>query len=154
MSAALRFVYLLALAVWVGEVVFFSFGVAPTLFRHLGPAAAGEAVGAVFPRYYALGMASGGVALAGALALGRGAVAPGWWRLAALAIAIGLAATVWAGVVVHPQARRARPPAAADELAPPSEEFRRAHGLAVGLNGVALLGGLAGLACSAAALRH
>lgn len=154
MSAALRFVYLLALAIWVGEVVFFSFGVAPNLFRQLGPAAAGEAVGAVFPAYYAIGMASAGVALGGALALGRAAAAPRRWRIAALAIAIGLAATVWAGVVVQPRARRARPPAVAGELAPPSEEFRRAHGLAVVLNVVALVAGLAGLACSASALRH
>jgi hypothetical protein len=153
-SAALRFIYLLALAVWIGEVVFFSFGVAPTLFRQLGPVAAGEAVGAVFPRYYAMGMACAGVALVGALALGRGAAAAGRWRIAALAIAIGLAATVWAGLVVQPRARRARPAAIAGEFAPPSEEFRRAHSLAVTLNVVALLGGLVGLACSASALRH
>jgi hypothetical protein len=153
-SAALRFVYLLALAVWVGEVVFFSFGVAPNLFRQLGPAAAGEAVGAVFPAYYAIGMVSAGVALVGALALGRSAAAPGRWRIAALALALGLVATVWAGMVVQPRARRARPPAVAGELAPPSEEFRRAHNLAVGLNLVALLGGLAGLAFSSSALRH
>jgi Domain of unknown function (DUF4149) len=147
----LRFTFLLALAVWIGEVVFFSFGVAPALFQTLGPVAAGAAVGVIFPRYYAFGMASGALALVTAAVLAWRAASGWWWRLATLGIAIGLGATVYAGTVVHARARQAREGAAPSS--PPSEEFARAHRLAVTLNGVALLGSIAALACSAAALR-
>ena len=47
-------VYLLALAAWVGSIAFFSFGVAPILFRVLG---------ALFPRYYLWGTTAGAIAL-------------------------------------------------------------------------------------------
>ena len=151
MSGVLRFTFLLGLAVWVGAIVFFSFGVAPALFQTLGPLAAGAAVGVVFPRYYGFGMASGALALLSAVALAWRGGGGRRWRLASLAIAIGLAATVYAGTVVHARARQARETMTPG--GPPSEEFARAHRLAVRLNGVALLGSLTALACAAAALR-
>jgi hypothetical protein len=87
--------------------------------------------------------------------LGRQAALARWWTAAAIAIAIGLAATVYAGAVVHPHAQRVRAAAEARGEAPASvDEFRRAHGLAMILNSLALLGGLVGLGVSAAALRH
>ena len=49
MGHLLQFLELLAFALWLGAVVFFSFFVAPTLFRKLGPETAGQAVRAVFP---------------------------------------------------------------------------------------------------------
>ena len=68
---------------------------------------------------------------------------------------IGLAATLWAGTVVHPRARRLRAAMeAAGDDSPAAAEFRRLHGRAVALNGAALLAGVVGLGLSAAALRH
>ena len=110
-------------------------------------------VGAIFPRYYALGTAAGAVALACALVLARRATAAGWWTGTVVALALGLAATLWAGRVVHPRAQRLRVALQARGEAPAADPaFRRAHRTAVALNGVALLAGLVGL--SAAVLRQ
>jgi hypothetical protein len=153
--SVVRFLYLLALGVWIGEVVFFSFVVAPSVFGVLPSADAGRVVGAIFPRYYLLGGAAGTIALVCALVLGRQAAFARWWMAAALAIGVGLASTAYAGAVVHPHAQRVRAAAEARGEAPASvDEFRRAHGLAMILNSIALLAGLVGLGVSAAALRH
>ena len=155
MIGLVRFLYLLALALWVGEIVCFSFVVAPAVFGVLGPARAGDVVGAIFPRYYALGTAAGAVALACALVLARRAPATGPWAGAVLALALGLAATLWAGRVVHPRAQRLRDALQARGEAPAGDQaFRRAHRTAVALNGVTLLAGLVGLGLSAGALRQ
>ncbi len=77
--AWVRFLYLLALAVWVGEIVFFSFVVAPAVFGVLDGPRAGAVVSAIFPRYYALGATAGAVAVACAVVLARRATAGGWW---------------------------------------------------------------------------
>src|SRR4029077_14510230 len=100
--ALVRFVYLLALALWIGEIVFFSFVVAPGVFGVLEGPHAGAVVGAIFPRYYALGTVAGAVAIACAFVLARQATAAGWWTAAIVALALGLGATLWAGGVVHP----------------------------------------------------
>jgi uncharacterized membrane protein len=154
-SGVLRFVYLLALAVWIGEVVFFSFVVAPSVFGVLGPERAGELVGAIFPRYYALGGAAAAIAVVSGIALARRSAYAGRWAAAVAALAVGLAAIAWAGAVVHPRAQRLRAAIHADGRAPGDDPlFQRAHRLAVTLNGVALVGGLVGLGLSAAALRQ
>jgi len=56
-------VYVTALAIWLGSTVFFSFGIAPIIFRVLGMETGGKFVRAVFPRYYLWGAISGAVAL-------------------------------------------------------------------------------------------
>lgn len=56
-------IYVLALAAWVGSVAFFSFGVAPILFRVLGAEAGGKFARALFPRYYLWGATAGAIAL-------------------------------------------------------------------------------------------
>jgi hypothetical protein len=152
-SAALRVVYLLALVVWVGEIVFFSFVVAPAIFGVLGAVPAGDVVGAIFPRYYAIGAVAAGLALLGAWRLRRGAERPGLWTAAVVALALGFAVTTWAGAVVHPRARALRAARQAAGDATPGPEFDRAHREAVLLNGTALLAGLAALGFSATALR-
>src|SRR5436190_43470 len=102
-----------------------------------------------------LGAAAGAVALACGIVLGRRAPAGGWWTGTVLVLALGLAATLWAGRVVHPRAQRLRVALQARGEAPAADPaFRRAHRTAVALNGVALLAGLVGLGLSAAALRQ
>jgi hypothetical protein len=93
--------------------------------------------------------------VASAVLLGRRAAAPGLWTAAVVALGLGLAATVVAGAVIHPQAQRLRASLhAAGEEPGANPAFRRAHGVAVALNGTALVAGLVGLGLSAAALRH
>ena len=155
MTAFLRLCCLLALSVWIGEIVFFSFVAAPAIFSVLGPASAGEVVSAIFPRYYAIGIGAATVTLASAVALGRQAALPRLWTATAAVVAVGLVATVVAGTIVHPRAQHLRAAAHAAGQAPSdSEPFRRAHRLAVGLNVAALLAAVVGLGLSAAALHE
>jgi len=153
-NALLRILYLLALVVWVGEIVFFSFVVAPAVFGVLGAVRAGDVVAVIFPRYYALGMVAAGVALACAWLLGRVAAAPGLWAGTVVALALGFVVTTWAGAVVQPRARALRAARLAAGGDAPGVEFERVHREAVLLNGTALLSGLVALGLSAAAFRQ
>lgn len=56
-------IYVIALTAWVGSLLFFSFGVAPIVFKVLGAEAGGRFVRALFPRYYTWGAIAGAVAL-------------------------------------------------------------------------------------------
>jgi len=154
MQAVVKWFYLVALIVWVGEIVFFSFVVAPALFRTLPSVDAGRAVGAVFPLYYRLGYLCGAVLLLTSLFLLSGAAARGWWALNSALAAIMLASTLYAGVVVQPRATELRPQIH-DPAAPPAakEEFDRLHRVAVQLNGIVLLGGIVVSIITATALR-
>lgn len=148
MTGVLRYLHLLALAVWVGTLTFFSFAAAPAIFSTLPAAEAGHAVAALFPAYYATGWLAGGAALAAALGLGwlRGKLAPSLaWRAGLLAGM--LAVSLYAGLVVLPQVRAAR--AAGDE-----EAWRRGHRLSVLLNLAVVAGGLAAVAFAARAERE
>jgi hypothetical protein len=60
-------VYVLALAVWVGSVAFFTFGAVPVVLRVLGADAGGRLVRALCPRYYVWGTVCGAVALPAAV---------------------------------------------------------------------------------------
>lgn len=51
----LKFIHLLSLIVWLGGMVFFSFITAPSIFQALPTEAAGDAVGAIFPKYWLIG---------------------------------------------------------------------------------------------------
>lgn len=60
----LRFVFVLAVAVWLGTVVCFSFVVLPTIHRVSAPGDATRLLRQLFPRYYLAGIVCGFIALA------------------------------------------------------------------------------------------
>jgi hypothetical protein len=154
MLHVIKWLYLIALIVWVGEVVFFSFVGAPSLFRVFPPAEAGRAIGAVFPTYYGVGYACGGILLVGSLVFMRRSASGVWWAVNSLLSAVMLAATLYAGAVILPRATALRPQIFRTEA--PQEvkdEFRRLHGLAVTLNSAVLVCGLAVSGITAASLR-
>jgi vacuolar-type H+-ATPase subunit I/STV1 len=147
------FIYLLALAIWLGAMVFFSAFIAPILFTRLPIAEAGAFLSTLFPRYYILGYVAGaiGVALAAYLAIVRGP--GGWWTVAGVALAAALAITVTAGTVIRPRVDAIR--SVAEEQNPDplrKAEFDRLHKLSVTLNGAVLVLNLAAWAATAAAL--
>jgi len=154
-TTAVRFVYLLAVGTWIGVMAFLSFVVAPTVFRVLGSPQAGDVVGAIFPRYYGIGVGLGVAAFAAALFLRARSERPTAWTVALLGIVLAIAASAWSGAIVHPRARRLRAalqnPAASAEV---RDDFDHAHRTAVALNGVAMVAALASLGGAAAALRH
>lgn len=135
------FLYVLALAVWLGEVVFFSFVVAPQLFANLPVEQAGMIVGLIFPSYYLVSHLCGAAALACAIVL-RGWSRPGGvlWLASAVVAGLALIASLYAGFAVQPRASELRPQLHQAD-APPGvkAEFDDLHRLAVELNGGVLI---------------
>lgn len=141
----------LALVVWVGSVLFFTLVVAPLLFQSLPPEEAGRAVSAIFPSYYAVGAVCAVLLLivdGRELWAGRAASQV---RKSVWIVGLMLACTLYAGLVVLPRAADAKLRMRGDDESATiaRAEFRSAHGLSMGLNGIVLLGGVALVALSA-----
>ena len=148
MIAVARFGFVLALAVWVGETVFLSFVVAPTLFGHYPVHEAGAIMAALFPGYYGLGYACGIVLIVCTWILSREA---GGWKWPTALSAVMLAATLYAGLGLQPRIRELRIQRQAATVAPEVErEFDRLHRRSVQLNAFVLLAGLALVGAAAA----
>ena len=132
-------VYVLALAAWVGAILFFSFGVAPIIFRVLGAEHAARFVRALFPRYYAWGVGATAIALP---ALICGSLAYPELRgvrigVQAFLILFGLVIMLYCGNSLTPAINAARDAGPAE-----AARFDRLHKRSVQLNGVALSLGL------------
>lgn len=136
-------IFLMAMGVWLGGVVFFSFFTAPVIFERLPRNQAADVISVIFPRYYNLGYSCGfAMLLAGAypIYLRPSSVNP-WtsWGLALIATAVSL----YAGRVIMPRVRRyritAESSAGTPEHAPNREKYNRAHQLSVTLNSLVLL---------------
>ena len=131
--------YVIALATWVGSILFFSFAVAPLIFNVLGEQIGGKFVRALFPRYYLWGAISGAIALpayvAGPLCFHeyRGPMV----GIQALVIVAGILIMLYGGNSLTPAINQARDPGPAGE-----ERFRRLHRRAVWLNVLVLILGV------------
>jgi uncharacterized membrane protein len=137
--------YLIALVVWIGGIVFFSFITAPSLFQNLPPEFAGKAVSAIFPKYYPLGYISGLVAFACLLISG---FKTGNWAVFKLLLIVAmLFLTVTNGIITHPKARALKEEMQSTqsqtELVHIKEVFDRIHRWSVINNGIVLLLGVA-----------
>jgi len=122
---------------------FFAFVVAPAAFTSLEREAAGKFVGAVFPRYYTIGLALGLAALAG---LGARWLGGGWrgsdWVPVGLVLLM-LALTLYAGAVVLPAAHAAREAMRQAGMDPAvATGFARLHRLSAMLNGIVMISGV------------
>ena len=132
-----------AVALWLGAMGFFAFVVAPSAFSTLEREAAGRLVGAVFPRYYTIGLALGLAALVGLGARWLGAGLRGWDWLPVGLVLLMLALTLYAGAVVLPAAHAAREAmrqAGIDPVA--ATGFARLHRLSGILNGIVMISGV------------
>lgn len=140
-------VYVVALSAWVGAMLFFSFGVAPVVFKVLDAPSAARFVRALFPRYYAWCANAGAVALA-ALVCGRlthqelrgPAVV-----VEAAVLLFGVLAMFHGGNVLTPAINAARDAGEAGR-----GRFDRLHKTSVRLNGLVLVLGLGLLVAFAA----
>lgn len=140
-------IYLIALTAWVGGILFFSFGVAPVIFKVLGAESGGKFVRALFPRYYQWGAISGAVALPSSVAVPlcfpelRGP----WVGVRALVIIGSTLAMLYAGNVLTPAINAAR-----DAGPGARARFDGLHRRSVRLNGLVLVLGLGLLVAFAA----
>ncbi|MCB9834386.1 MAG: DUF4149 domain-containing protein [Planctomycetes bacterium] len=136
-------IFLVAMGVWLGGVVFFSFFTAPVIFERLPRNTAADLISVMFPRYYNLGYFCGSAMLVAAaypVYLDPGS-ANCWatWSLALIATVIA----IYAGRAVMPRVRRLRLAAASSAGSPEHGENRRAyeqaHQLSMILNSGVLL---------------
>jgi hypothetical protein len=140
-----------AVLIWLAIMGFFAMVVAPAAFATLDREAAGRFVSAVFPRYYAVGVTLGALALLGlALRAGRGLRGP-WDWVPLVLVGVMLATTLYAWLVVLPAAHRAREAMragapAATGVSTEAQAFARLHRLSGLLNGTAMLAGVLFLA--------
>ena len=133
--------------------IFFSILSAPVIFRVLTRADAGKVVSGIFPRYYLLGYIAGSIALLLALYFCAWRGARLWWGLSAVALALALGLTVYAGAVLRPRIDTIR--IVAEEQNPDigaKAEFDRLHRLSVSLNGGVMVFNVLALLSTAAAL--
>ncbi len=139
-STLINFIYLLSLVCWVGSIIFFSFFVAPVVFKTLEREKAGELVGIIFPRYYMIGYVCGVLVLVTLLLTGPETVGLKW-----CAWGIMMLGTASAGLGVNPRAKILKEKLKdASEVEKPDLEarFKMLHSLSVKLNAAVLFAGL------------
>ncbi|MDA1183893.1 MAG: DUF4149 domain-containing protein [Acidobacteria bacterium] len=104
---ALRYVYVLALVVWLGGIVILGTLVAPTTFQVLqsiepstGRALAGEVFGATIARFHYIAYGAGSLLLVTLMAMARLARRPAGYGLRGVLVASMLAVALYSGLVV------------------------------------------------------
>lgn len=132
-------VFLLGMTAWLGAILFFSFGVAPIIFKVLEAGQAARFVRALFPRYYAWGATSSAIALA---AFTSGVLVwpeyRGPWALVQIVLLLsGVLISLYCGNVQTPQINAAR-----DAGPDQAGRFDRLHRRSVQLNSLMLLAGV------------
>ena len=149
MTQAVKWFYVVTLAVWIGSIVFFSFVVAPTVFKTLKPEDAATLIRRIFSKYYLIGIvcAAVGIVCVGLLVADR---AFGKWPgILSLLLLAGMGGTdLWLrqGVMPHMNSLRDRRAAVESSGGQPDEEleleWKALHRLSVQMNGAVLLCGL------------
>lgn len=145
MSFLIQWFYLLALTLWVGGIVFFSFFTTPALFSQLPKDMASQMITVLFPRYYLLGYACGGILLLTTLI--ESALVRQWPWIRLLVVLLMLGSTVYAGVIVRPAVHDLKIQMKTLEEGTDlgnhlKAKFDSMHRLSVILNMVVLLGGV------------
>lgn len=131
----MRTLTIVSIALWLGMLGFFAFGVAPAAFATLDRPSAARLVSAVLSRSYWVGLALGLLGVAGIVA--RGSRRDGHRWVDRLSLALGLlmlVLTAWSLFGLMPEADGLRDRAVAARLAgnpsaPEAVRFGRVHGL-------------------------
>ncbi len=136
--------YLLALVVWVGAIVFFSFCAAPSVFKVLEREKAGEVIGDIFPKYWLLGYVCGVV---GSLSLVLIGISGGGFYAGRFVLFVAMTALgFYSGLVVGKKAREIKADMYADKDDGEKERlrsaFKKIHAKSAILNMVILAFGL------------
>ncbi|HUJ73061.1 MAG TPA: DUF4149 domain-containing protein [Verrucomicrobiae bacterium] len=123
MTHAIKWLYLLTLAAWIGSIIFFSFIVAPTVFRTLKPDDAGLLIRRIFAHYYLLGIISSAIAIVCLSLLLHDRSFAKWPAILSLLLVAAMGATdlfLRQGVMPHMNSLRDRRANAATATAPPT----------------------------------
>jgi uncharacterized membrane protein len=150
MTQWIKWLYLLTLAVWIGSIVFFSFAVAPTVFKTLKPEDAATLIRKIFSKYYLIGIVCAGVGIVCVGLLLADRAFGKWPAILSLLLLAGMGGTdLWLrqGVMPHMNALRDRRATVESSGSQPDEELEREwkalHRLSVRMNIAVLLCALA-----------
>jgi len=132
-------IYLIAMAAWVGSILFFSFGVTPVVSNAFGAESGGKFIQALSPPYYLWGAISGAVALPSAVAvpLAFPELRGPWVGIQALVILAATLITLYTGNSLTPAINAAR-----DAGPVARDRFDRLNRRSVRLNRVVLILGI------------
>lgn len=139
-SNLINFIYLISLVCSIGSIIFFSFFVAPVVFKNLEREKAGELVGIIFPRYYKLGYICAALILLSFLVSGAEDIGLKWCAWGVMILGSGLA-----GLVINPKAKQIKEqlkPIPDGENPELEAKFKTLHSFSVKLNAVVLFAGL------------
>lgn len=155
MLNALNFIHLLSLVIWIGMLIFFTFFVAPVIFKTLPRETAGVVIGALFRNYWSLGCLASAASLLTLIAIYSikgGAPAARLYLIGFMTVL-----TYYLGLVDGPRARRIKAEirSIADEkrLDELNRGFGRVHARSSALNLAVLLCGIAAVFLTALELR-
>jgi len=140
--------FTLALAVWVGGSILYTFVLTPAIFGGYSRDAASAIVGAMMPGYFTTNLAASAVALALLPLLWR-SWTPRLRNLALALLLVALASQGWVRFGLYPEILAVKARVPSFESAPDSPErirFRKLHGMSMAVNLASLLEGAALLA--------
>ena len=149
MTHAVKWFYLLTLAAWIGSIIFFSFIVAPTIFKTLKPDDAASLIRRIFSKYYLLGILCSAASLVSLSLMLFDRSFSKWPAILSLLLVAAMGATdLWLrqGVMPHMNSLRDHRAALESSAQPPDPtldlEWQSLHRLSVQLNVTVLLCGL------------
>jgi hypothetical protein len=138
-------------AIWIGKIVFFAAGVAPTVFRVLTRPDAAALQAQIFPKYFGLGLIATTAVLVLSLLLYRSDRTRGRWHSRALLALAALSLGIYANLLfnITPEILRLQPevlllPKGSTETI--ALQFAEIHSLSTALNLAVLVLGLVCLA--------
>lgn len=144
MFAALNFIHLLSMVIWVGMIVFFTFFAAPSVFKALPRELAGEVIGHIFPKYWAVGYLMSAVSIGTVLYLSSFAKVFPTLRVSILVVMAVL--SLYSGLVVGREARSIKAEIKAVESVEEKETlrstFKKVHAKSAILNLLILILGI------------
>lgn len=130
----------LALALWTGGAALFTFMLTPAIFESYDRDQAGAIVGVLFPGYFMWGLVFGGVALLALILSRREKKA-----LPAAILGVMLTVAVVQCFVIEPRAAALKKEIPSFVTTPPEHparaEFRKLHGISMGVNLGVIAGG-------------
>ncbi len=140
----LKFIHLLSIVIWVGMLVFFSFFVAPSIFRMLPKELAGDLIGDIFPRYWLIGYIAGVSALLSLIIISS--MEKAFPAASILLLTVMTAITFYSGLAVASKAREIKmkiravnDPVEKEAL---TKDFRKLHRKSATLNIIVIVTGI------------
>ena len=140
----IKFAYLMALIIWIGSIIFFSFFGAPSIFKVLDRELAGRVVGDIFPKYWMIGYICSATVLGTLLLLRKFGTANTTARI--IIVSVMIIVVYITGLGIGTKAKRIKAQMYATDDTVEREEIRKKfmkiHGVSMSMNMTVLLLGL------------